>query len=218
MLNSDSKTDMKTGVQDTPNKKNSSRQTVNSGQGKFEGRCEDLKGHVYDHGNSKVADQFILTTKELKNYVGRTYKHGGDMTEAIENLMVPTKTEPSDPNDPDDRIAMKKWEREYDEYRKWSIVTHDNLKALYQLVWGQCSDAMQQKIESLPTFATITDGITLLIAIQDSAYNYQSQKYIFQSVSEALYRLMTLRQNNLTPAQYYEQFTNCLAVYILLDK
>ena len=33
---------------------------------KFEGRCEDLKGHIYDYGESKNADQFIQTTKEIK--------------------------------------------------------------------------------------------------------------------------------------------------------
>ena len=30
------------------------------------------------------------------------------------------------------------------------------------------------------------------------------------SVNEALYHLMVLRQNHLTPQQYYEQFTNML--------
>jgi hypothetical protein len=66
-----------------------------------------------------------LTTKEIANHVGRTYKHGGDMTEAILNMVRPMKTEPTDPVDPNDRIAMKKWEREYDEYRKWMVATDD---------------------------------------------------------------------------------------------
>jgi hypothetical protein len=84
-------------------------------------------------------------------------------------------------------------------------------------VWGQCSDSMQQKIESLPTFDqmdTDNDGIALLVAIQNTSYNYQSQKYRIESINEALYRLMTLRQNHMTPQQYYEQFTNMLAVYV----
>jgi hypothetical protein len=180
---------------------------------KFEGRCDDLKGHVYDYGDGKTADQFVLTTKEIKNYVGRTFKHAGDIVEAIETLTVPTKTEPADPVDPNDRIAVKKWERQFDEYHKWSILTRENLKSLKELVWGQCSQNMQQKIESLPNYGSINDGIALLIAIQNTSYNYHSQTYIFETVNEALYRLMTLRQNHLTPSQYYDQFTNCLAVY-----
>ena len=75
---------------------------------------------------------------------------------------------PTDPVDPDDKIAMKKWERASDAYHKWSILTSENLKALKELIWGQCSQNMQQKIQSLPNFATIRDGIALLIAIQNT--------------------------------------------------
>ena len=85
---------------------------------KFEGRCDDLKGHIYDYSESKNADQFVTTTKEIKNYVGRTYKCAGDITGAITALVVPVIAEPEEPDDPDNRIEFKKWEKEYDEYRK----------------------------------------------------------------------------------------------------
>ena len=184
---------------------------------KFEGRCEDVKGHIYDYGESKNADQFIQTTKEIKNYVGRTYKYGGDITAAITALEVSTLKEPPEPKDTTAVIAMKKWEKEYDAYLKSKKYLDDNVKTLYNLVWGQCTDTMQQKIEGLDTYEEMEasqDGIGLLIAIKDTSYNYQSQKYRIESVNEALYRLMTLRQNNLSPQQYHEQFTNMLAVYL----
>ena len=41
---------------------------------KFEGRCDELKGYVYDYGESKNASQYIQTTKEISTYVGRTFK------------------------------------------------------------------------------------------------------------------------------------------------
>ena len=47
-------------------------------QPKFEGKSDDLKGHVYDCSDSRQADQFTKTTKEIAEYVGRTYKYGGD--------------------------------------------------------------------------------------------------------------------------------------------
>ena len=213
MLNNENKSDIKPSGQESNKKSFSKKQNVSQTRGvKFDGRCEDLKGHVYDYGDGKTADQFVITTKEIKNYVGRTYKHGGDIVDAIDAMAVPTKTEPDDPEDPDDKIAMKKWERASDAYHKWFINISENLKALKELIWGQCSQNMQQKIQSLPNFATIRDGIALLVAIQNTSYNYHSQTYIFESVNEALYRLMTLRQNHLSPSQYYDQFTNCLAV------
>jgi hypothetical protein len=184
---------------------------------KFEGRCDDLKQHVYDFGEHRSADLFVVTTKEIANHVGHTYKCGGDLAEAIISLKAPTKTEPVDPVDPNNKVAMKKWEREYDKYRKWKVSMAENIKTLYNLVWGQCSETMQQNIESLDEYTDMrsdSDGIELLLAIKNTAYNYSDEKYIFESVVEAQYRVMVLRQNHMTPQQYYEKFTNLISVYI----
>ena len=146
MSKTENKTDDKPSRQQDGEKKNfgGKKQNMYQTRGmKFEGRCEDLKGHVYDYGDGMTANQFVLTTKEIKNYVGRTYKHGGDIVDAIEAMVIPTKIEPADPLDPNDRIAMKKWERQFDKYHKWVILTRENLKSLKELVWGQCSQNMQ---------------------------------------------------------------------------
>jgi hypothetical protein len=45
---------------------------------KFEGKCADLKGHIYDCSDVRQSDQFTKTTKEVAEYVGRTYKYDGD--------------------------------------------------------------------------------------------------------------------------------------------
>ena len=45
-------------------------------------------------------------------------------------------------------------------------------------MWEQCTDIMRQNIEALDTFDTISsagDGLSLLKAIKDMAYNFQSQ-------------------------------------------
>ena len=184
---------------------------------KFEGRCTELKGFIYDHGDHKHADQFIMTTKEIQNFVGRTFKNAGDITAAIGTLSLPEKEEPDEPDNPDDRIEMKKWERSYDRYYKGQKDLEEHVKTLYNLVWGQCSESMQQKIESLATYQTMytaNDGIALLVAIKNTSYDYQSQKYRIESIMDAQYRVMTLRQNNMTTQQYYEQFTNELSVYV----
>jgi hypothetical protein len=190
----------------------------NARYNKFEGRCEELKGHIYDYGKSKNTDQFVQTTKKIKNYVGRNYKNSGDITIAISKLKKPTLEEPNEPDDPDDKIQFKKWESEYDAYCKNTKINEENVKTLYNLVWGQCTDAMQQKIASLATFEAMekeSDDIALLIAIKDTSYHYQSQKYRIESIHDALYRLMTFKQGQyMTTQKYYEQFTNLLAVYI----
>jgi hypothetical protein len=72
---------------DQQQKKNKQQPAVRS-NAKFEGRCDGLKGHIYDHGKSKISDQFTRTTKEINSHVGRTFKFGGDISTAIRNLEI----------------------------------------------------------------------------------------------------------------------------------
>jgi hypothetical protein len=192
------------------------QQSTNRSSTKFEGRCDELKGHIYDHGESKYTDQFSNTTKEIISYVGRTYKYGGDISTAIDTLEIPDLEVPERPDDPDDRFEMDIWKTEYIEYRKSKKVLDENVKSLYHLVWGQCSDSMQSKIKSTDDYDEIKrelNGIRLLISIKDASYDYQSSKYRMQSVFEAQYRLLTFHQNTLPVQQYYDTFNNLIQVY-----
>jgi hypothetical protein len=56
---------------------------------KFEGKCEGIKGAIYNCSDVKQADIFIKTTKDLSNYVGQTMKFGGDMRIAVITLKKP---------------------------------------------------------------------------------------------------------------------------------
>lgn len=53
---------------------------------KFEGRCPDLKGNVFDIREGQ-ADLFSKTQKEIELYVGRTYNNGYDVSCAVKDLV-----------------------------------------------------------------------------------------------------------------------------------
>ncbi len=62
-----------------------------------------------------------------------------------------------------------------DEYVKQKSYLIDNIKRLYSLVWGQCTEVMRQRLEGLNDFSTMNnerDGLGLLKAIRDIVYNY----------------------------------------------
>ena len=64
---------------------------------KFEGKCPNLKGHIYDALDAtRQSDQFIKTTREIGGFVGRTYKYGGDIRLAIEKRSIPVIAPPAD--------------------------------------------------------------------------------------------------------------------------
>ena len=78
---------------------------------KFEGKCDKLKGYICDCSDSPQADQFTKTTKEIAEYVGSTYRHGGDARCMIETLEKPVLALPPDPPDDVPRSAVRLWEK-----------------------------------------------------------------------------------------------------------
>ena len=80
-------------------------------QPKFEGRCEQLKGHIFDCSDSRQSDMFTKTVKEIAEYVGRTYKYSGDIRLAVENLELPIAIEPDDPPADATRTQVRIWEK-----------------------------------------------------------------------------------------------------------
>ena len=71
------------------------------------------------------------------------------------------------------------------EYVKQTSRLHENIKHLWALVWGQCSDTIRTRLQALDTYNdihTASDGLWLLIAIMDLMFNVQEQKYVPLSI------------------------------------
>jgi hypothetical protein len=118
-----------------------------SKQTKFDGKCEELKGHIFDCTDVRQSDQYSRTVKEIAEYVGRTYKYGADARMAVEQLARPTIEVPNDPPDDATKTQLRIWEKKIDEFVKRETYLDENLKTIYSLVWGQCTDIMRQKVE-----------------------------------------------------------------------
>ena len=76
----------------------------------------DFKGHIYDTLDARQSDQFIKTTRNISEHVGRTYKYGGDIHLVVENLSLPTIAQPANPSEDADHTII--WERSMDEHVK----------------------------------------------------------------------------------------------------
>jgi hypothetical protein len=184
---------------------------------KFEGKCDALKGNIYDFGDSRQADQFMRTTKEVAEYVGTTYKYGSDVREAVEQLETPELTAPPyPPNAANDPTATRVWEKRVDAFIKREDYLAQNIKTLYSLVWGQCSDTLRQKLEAHDDYDNTRrnfDGVGLLRIIKDVTYHFQSQKALGQSLHEAERRFYIFSQGrHVTCQTYFEQFQNLVDV------
>jgi hypothetical protein len=139
-----------------------------------------LKNFIYDCSDSRQADIFTKTTKEIAEYVGRTYRYGSDARLAIENLGRPNLSLPTDPSDTATKTETRIGEKDVDEYVKKKTYLEENIKTMYSLVWGQCTDVIRARIEALDTYDVMSskgDSITLLKSIKALIYNFQIQKY-----------------------------------------
>jgi hypothetical protein len=176
----------------------------------------DLKGHIYDCSDARQSDIFVKTTKEITEYVGRTFKKGSDTRLAIENLTMPVLALPVAPADEKDKTLNKIWDKEIDKYVKRKTQLAGNMQTVYSLVWRQCTDVMRQKVEVLSVYETLTlngDGLALLKAIKDLVYNFQSQKYLPHTLHELKRRFYFCVQGQQTMASaYLEQYHNIVDV------
>ena len=117
-----------------------------------------------------------------------------------------TIPEPQDPPPNATRSQERMWEKRCDEVVKREMHLKENLKTLYSLVWGQCTEAMRAKIKAHATFGRVSqssDSLELLRIIKDQAFNYQNQKYNFQALHEAKRRFYMLKQDKWMSAQEY---------------
>ena len=162
----------------------------------------------------------MKTTEEIALYVSNNYDHGEDVRKAISLLVMPTLEKPEDP--PKDKVGKVSgtdkaiWQEEIKEYVKRKSTLSKNLKRLYPLLWGQCSDSLKAELESMPQFKIVSenaDSLELLKMIKSLADNFQSEKNPFYSLHMAKRNFYMLSQDRDTPAMYYKKFNS--AVHII---
>ena len=92
-------------------------------------------------------------------YVGVHFEKGSYVAEAIENKAIPqfqkpepVETDAKDSSGNDIKIVSEIdkmiWSKEVDYYVKQKALLNDNMRKLYSLVWGQCSQVMCEKLEA----------------------------------------------------------------------
>ena len=124
-------------------------------QKKFEGAVEELSTCIFDCQHNSQAKNFQQHLETLATYVGSKYEHGGDMRHCILTLLPVDLTQPSDPPKGASRTLNKIWEIKIMEFIKRRQKIESNLKKLFSLVGGQCTELMRTKLQQMPSFDNI---------------------------------------------------------------
>ena len=93
----------------------------------------------------------------------------------------------------------------------------ENIKTVYNVVWGQCTEALRSRIEAMPSHSRMSaesNGLDLLKAIKMLIYNFgQETKYGTLSIHNAKRRYYTCQQSRQsTVKEYMVEYKNRIDV------
>jgi hypothetical protein len=117
-------------------------------------------------------------------------------------------TDPAPPADSDltNIIVFELWKLELKEY-KVKEQEYSNFRAgLYNVVFGQCSEALQDKLKSHSDFpSAYQDGIALLIIIKTLTYTFEERRKLADALCEIKEMFYSFRQGKHTSLQRYHE-------------
>ena len=156
----------------------------------FKGGIDDMNGHVFQvHSEAPKSTQFNRTCEELLTYVAIKFTNGNDnIQHLIANFKDPTFTEPPEPPASASRGKMKMWEHRLKTLADKEDRYEMNKKALYRIIWSQCSTTMQTRLKGLEEYDDKDkekDSLWLLKEIRNISYKFEAQDYVYKSLHNA---------------------------------
>lgn len=162
--------------------------------------------YLYYLGSAKQASDYDNTTRYLINHIQKTFTYGIDIGKALEELKPcelsqyePTITSSTAKDEAtrtlENRRLELKYTADYDLFIRRVEAYESNFAKAYAFIWGQCTKAMQNKIENRNDFLTIKNNpIALLKAIKEHALNYEGHRYEMSIICNALRTMVNLKQ------------------------
>jgi hypothetical protein len=142
-------------------------------------------------------------------YVARVLTAGGDgMRKAIDSLALPVITTPARPAGPVlDKLDKIEWAGNMRAFQTCIYNLEEGMKKLFNIVYGQCSDIMIQKLTAMNGFEDgillKSDALGLLRSIRQIAYNCKSQHFEPHTVHNAIKQFYVYQQGRHVTTQEY---------------
>jgi hypothetical protein len=108
-----------------------------------------MHGHVYQCFNEGTGqNQFTKTTEILGEYIYKNLTSPGDLECLTRDLTTPVVPGPEELLDTKTSNLKKEiWKRKVDKYVGHCENLEHNLKAVYKVIWVQCSESMKSKLK-----------------------------------------------------------------------
>jgi hypothetical protein len=178
-----------------------------------------MKGNVFQcHGKSSTKQQFLKTVGVLEEHINKTFDYPQDVASVCKSFEIKPPTMPANLEKSVYEGDMGKrmiWETAMKTYMKRIDKLESNTRAIYAIVWGQCSPMMQSKLESLDEFterSTDCDCVWLLQEIQGITHRFEGNRHVFISMDDAWEAYYGFHQGSLTLHEYLKEFQSIVQV------
>ena len=177
----------------------------------FHGETTKMNGHVFQtHAERSNKNQFIDNVEVLRVYCSTAYKSDIEaLAPLFKSLKKPSVKKPADPimmitkgEDSNDIETISKFEEmKYTELIKQWIRDDRSLEAttrsLYNIVWGQCSKQVRNKVKMSNIFEKIKekgDATSLLKEIRSVMLQIETNTSIYDATDKAKSIIYTYKQ------------------------
>ena len=166
----------------------------------FSGKTKEMNGHVFQlQVEQRKKGQYQETMEQLHVYASNTYKKEIKHLKVLfTQLKKPTIIKPEQ-----DKESELYDETIYKEEVRQSIKDKRSLEstlvALYNVVWGQCSKLLQNKLKASPKFTTFddeSDVIMLLTEVKRLSSKYEENTSAYDTLHEAKAKLFKYQQSD----------------------
>ena len=173
--------------------------TRGQGKAKFKGDTSAMNGHVFQvFAECDDKRQFAKTIEALGAYIAKELKYPDDLVTLTRDLENPTIEEPTEPpEDETSRVRIAMFEKECQLCVTRQHELNGNLRAIFAVIWGQCSEAMKAKLQGLDEFKERerrNDCAWLLKEIKGIRHRFEEKRYYPLSLRDALANFYSYRQ------------------------
>jgi len=176
----------------------------------FKGETEGLNGNVFQtQTESKDPTQYKRTVEALERYCDKVY--GVDMRSLFgPEPEIPSVSPPTRPGADSDEVEVDAYREEIKQFVKDRKCLEKSLRALFSVIWGQCSLNVITKLSSLEELETWKEnGLCdeLLMAIQQILMEFEHKKCVYVTLFKQLkYFYLSRQSEHQSLHRYFEMF------------
>ena len=144
-----------------------------------------MNNHVFQcHGESPDKQQFTKTIEALSGYINKTMDFPKDVASICKNFTTDMIEEPKDLTVAEKESDTKKliWKTKVQTYVRRIEAQEKNCQSIFAVIWGQCSNAMKNKLQSLREYESKSDSndcVWILREIKAVTLRFEGTRYVF---------------------------------------